>query len=109
MAIADSYDYLPFDDDSVKLNIEIHQSIWTEASKLRESGELINFADLISIPVVAIHGDYDAHPIDGVKIPLSKRLTDFRIITITKCGHTPWHERFAKNIFFEILRKELAN
>ncbi len=107
MTIADSYDCLPSDNNSVDLNIEIYQAVWAEASKLRETKELINCANLISIPVVAIHGDHDSHPIDGVKIPLSKGLSDFRMIIIKDCGHTPWRERFAKDVFFEILRKEL--
>jgi hypothetical protein len=32
MTIADSYDYLPSDNDSVDLNIEIYQTVWAEAS-----------------------------------------------------------------------------
>lgn len=107
MTIADSYDYLASDKDSVDINIEIYQSVWAEASELRDTKELINYADLISIPVVAIHGEYDSHPIEGVEKPLSERLTDFKMITIKDCGHTPWRERIAKDTFFEILRKEL--
>jgi len=107
MTIADSYDYILPDNDSVDLNIEIYQAVWAEASKLRDTKELINCASLITIPVVALHGDYDSHPIDGVEKPLSERLSDFRMITIKNCGHTPWRERFAKDVFFEILRKEL--
>jgi pimeloyl-ACP methyl ester carboxylesterase len=74
---------------------------------LRETNELINCANLITIPVVAIHGDYDSHPIDGVEKPLSENLSDFKMITINDCGHTPWRERYAKDAFFKILRKEL--
>jgi pimeloyl-ACP methyl ester carboxylesterase len=107
MSIADSYDYMPSDNDSVDFNIVIYQAVWADASKLRDTKALINCANLITIPVVAIHGDYDTHPVEGVEKPLSERIPDFKMITIKNCGHTPWHERFAKDTFFEILRKEL--
>lgn len=107
MTIADSYDYLPVDNVSVDLDLTIYQSVWPEASKLRETNELINCSDKIKCPVVAIHGEYDSHPIDGVERPLSDNLIDFKMIRIEKCGHTPWKERYAKDIFFKILRNEL--
>lgn len=107
MTIADSYEYLPVDNDSVDLDLTIYQSVWAEASGLRDTNELINCADRIRCPVVAIHGDYDSHQIDGIERPLSNKLDDFKMIRIEKCGHTPWRERYAKDTFFEILRKEL--
>ena len=108
MTIADSYGSLPEDDDSVKIDMSIYRPVWAEASRLRDTNELLNCADRISCPVVAIHGIYDSHPIAGVEKPLSAKLDDFRMIGIEKCGHTPWRERYAKDIFFEILRKELS-
>ncbi|GAP42937.1 pimeloyl-ACP methyl ester carboxylesterase [Lentimicrobium saccharophilum] len=107
MTIADSYDYLSADNDPVDLDLTIYQSVWAEASRLRETNELINCADKIKCPVVAIHGNYDSHPIDGVEKPLSEKLGDFKMIQIENCGHIPWRERVAKDTFFEILRNEL--
>jgi pimeloyl-ACP methyl ester carboxylesterase len=57
--------------------------------------------------VVAIHGDYDPHPTEGVREPLSKVLKDFRFIMLEHCGHLPWIEREAREGFFELLRGEL--
>ena len=107
MTIADSYAYQPADGDVVEVDWTIYWSVWSEAARLRDTNKLINCADRIRCPVVAIHGDYDSHPIDGVDQPLSRRLKDFKLIRIEKCGHTPWRERFAKDSFFEILRSEL--
>lgn len=107
MMVADSYDYLPDDNVSLDLDFNIFQSVWAEASKLRETNELINFAEKIMCPVVAIHGEYDSHPIVGVEKPLSEHLIDFKMIRVEECGHTPWRERRAKDVFFKILRKEL--
>lgn len=109
MTIADSFDYLPENNSSVNIDMAIYKSVWEEASRLRETNELISCGDKIECPVVAIHGDYDSHPIDGVEKPLSNKLKDFKMIIIEKCGHTPWRERYAKDIFFEILQEELLN
>lgn len=108
MTIADSFDYTPDNNDSIiNLNMEIYQSVWSEALGLRKTKELINCTDYIKCPVVAIHGDYDPHPLEGVEKPLSARLDNFRMVRIEKCGHTPWRERQAKDNFFRILREEI--
>jgi pimeloyl-ACP methyl ester carboxylesterase len=59
--------------------------------------------------VVAIHGDYDPHPAEGVREPLSRVLSDFRFVTLEKCGHLPWIERHAKEPFYDLLRREIAD
>ncbi|MFN2396673.1 MAG: alpha/beta fold hydrolase, partial [Bacteroidales bacterium] len=108
MTIADSYDYVPDENQQVDVNMEIFRSVWPEATHLREINILPEIAKKIKFPVTAIHGDYDPHPADGVENPLSARLADFKMITLKKCGHKPWQERYAEDEFFEILRGELA-
>ena len=104
---ADSYK--PMRDGNV--NIEVRQdiflNIWPEASKLREKGKLLKLGEKIACPVVAIHGDYDPHPANGVKEPLARVIKDFRFILLKNCGHKPWIEKEAKDKFYEILKKEL--
>jgi Predicted hydrolases or acyltransferases (alpha/beta hydrolase superfamily) len=107
MTVADSYDYLSDSTDEVALNMEIHSLVWREAAQLRDTNELISCADKIECPVVAFHGDYDPHPIAGVEKPLSKRLREFKMIRLSKCGHTPWKERCAKDEFYRLLKDEL--
>jgi pimeloyl-ACP methyl ester carboxylesterase len=85
----------------------IYESIWTEAEKIRSSGELLLHAGRVDCPVLAIHGDYDPHPYHGVKLPLEKTIKDFRFLLLEKCGHEPWNEVSAKNIFYNILEKEI--
>ena len=58
-------------------------------------------------PVIALHGDYDPHPMAGVREPLCAKLATFRFIEIEHCGHKPWLERQAKDIFYKILKDEL--
>ena len=78
-----------------------------EVMAMRKSGELLDFASKITIPVVAIHGDYDPHPADGVIETLRTKLSNFRWHLLQKCGHKPWQEKQAKELFFSILQREI--
>ncbi|NOZ50775.1 MAG: alpha/beta hydrolase [Chloroflexi bacterium] len=86
---------------------DIFQGVWKEAAELRRSGELLELGKQIKCPVIAIHGDYDPHPAEGVQKPLSATLKGFRFILLRNCGHTPWIERQAKDKFYRVLRDEL--
>lgn len=107
MAIADSFDYIADESDSIELNMEIYKSVWLEASRLRDTNELINCVDKIECPIVVFHGEFDPHPIDGVEKPLLERVRNAKIIRLKKCGHTPWKEVFAKDEFYSLLIDEL--
>ncbi len=106
-AKADSYDPLPHDSEVLECQHDINHSVWVQAHELRRSGELLELGKSIQCPVVAIHGDYDPHPPEGVKDPLSRTLKDFRFILLEKCGHYPWLERAARDRFYDILRSEV--
>lgn len=83
------------------------QLVWNEASKLRKTGSLLEFGKQIKCPVVAIHGDYDPHPAEGVETPLKNVIEDFRFYLFKKCGHSPWKEQYAKNLFYKTIREEI--
>jgi pimeloyl-ACP methyl ester carboxylesterase len=104
---ADSRDPLLHASEVVEYCYDIYQNVWKQAQELRTSGELVALGTHIRCPVVAIHGDYDPHPAEGVKIPLSRVIKNFRFILLENCGHRPWLERSAKNRFYEILNEEL--
>ena len=105
---ADTFDPLTSESFVIEYQPDIFQSIWNEASELRKSGKLIRFGKRIKCPVVAIHGDYDPHPAEGVKIPLSETLDKFKFILLKKCGHYPWNEKNAFYEFYQILREEIV-
>ncbi|HPI41828.1 MAG TPA: alpha/beta hydrolase, partial [Pseudobdellovibrionaceae bacterium] len=91
----------------VEINANIYERVWPEAAQLRKSGELLKIAEKIRCPVVAIHGDYDPHPANGVKEPLSQTIKDFRFILLKDCGHKPWIEKNTKDEFYRLLKQEL--
>ncbi|HNY61717.1 MAG TPA: alpha/beta hydrolase [Caldisericia bacterium] len=106
---SDHFDPLPLEPEPVEFRPEVYQSVWPEASRLRQSGELLEMGKKITCPVVAIHGDHDPHPADGVRIPLEKVLKDFKFVLLEKCGHDPWLEKHAREKFFEVLKGELGS
>lgn len=103
----DFYEPLPMKPAEVELNPEIHQKVWAEAAELRKTGKLLEAGKGIRCPVLAIHGDHDPHPAEGVEKPLKGLLGDFRFVLLEKCGHNPWMEKHARDEFFRILNAEL--
>lgn len=103
---ADGFDLLPHADEGT-LSARIFRSVWKEAAMLRKKGLLLESAKHIECPVTAIHGDFDSHPAEGVRKPLSETLAAFRFILLQECGHTPWLERRAKDKFFNVIKEEL--
>lgn len=107
MARTDFYDPIPVSPDGVQLRPDIYQKVWPQAKELRKSGKLLKMAAKIKCPVVAVHGDHDPHPAEGVRGPLSRSLKDFKFYLLDRCGHTPWMEKQAREEFFKILNREL--
>ena len=104
---SDAFDPLPLEPPETVFSLEIYKKVWGEATALRKSGKLLEMGREITSPVLAIHGDYDSHPAEGVEKPLSTVLKDFRFILLENCGHKPWIERQARERFFAILDGEL--
>jgi pimeloyl-ACP methyl ester carboxylesterase len=106
----DNYDPLPDEcreEDRMDVSGDVYQGVWHAAAELRRTGGLLALAALIRCPVTAIHGDYDPHPAEGVRVPLSAHLAQFTFHLLERCGHTPWQERHARAAFYCLLRREL--
>jgi pimeloyl-ACP methyl ester carboxylesterase len=112
LAGVDDFAPLPVDArafDSVDTTGLAFGAIWPEVARMREDGDLLALAPHIRCPVVAIHGDHDPHPADGVEVPLIGTVPDVRFHLLARCGHTPWRERYASEAFYRVLRTELAH
>lgn len=106
---ADTYNLIDYDSEVIEFQYEVNQKVWEEASLLRASGKLLELGKTIKCPVVAIHGDYDPHPAEGVEKPLKKIIQNFSFVLLEKCGHTPWYERDAKEEFYKVLKDVILN
>lgn len=107
MSKADSFSPIYIANETLDFQPEVFHNCMKELNSLRSSGELLNIGKDIKCPVVAIHGEYDSHSWEGVKKPLSKVIENFKFILLENCGHTPWNEIYAKDVFYEILFQEL--
>ncbi len=106
MSTADAYAPIPERGDPVPPSLDIYRRVWSEALKMRNSGELLRLAGQVRCPVVAIHGDYDPHPAASIA-SLEGVFREFRFILLEKCGHHPWLERHARQQFFATMNAEL--
>nr|WP_299406685.1 alpha/beta hydrolase [uncultured Roseobacter sp.] len=101
--VADTYfrdnSPLPF----VEFDSAIHGSVWAEANEMRKSGALVEALSHIQCPVLAIHGDYDPRPSEGVRLPLQTSLPEAQFVELERCGHKPWQEVHAKRSFYCLL------
>ena len=102
----DTYATLEQAEPAVTADADIYAAVWPQATALRQAGGFEAALSQVRCPVLAIHGDYDPHPIDGIRIPLADTCPTARIITLARCGHTPWDERHARDAFFEVLERE---
>lgn len=103
IAKADTLSPLSIEDQVIGYQYDVYRKVWAEAEEMRRSGELLDLAGKINCPVIALHGNYDPHPFQGVHQPLSKILSDFKMHIIDKCGHYPWNEEFAVDDFYRVL------
>ena len=85
----------------------LHRRVWTEAAALRAEGYFVERARSIACPVVVIHGDSDPHPVRGVVGPLADAGISLRVHLLRDCGHRPWAERRARDVFSALLRREV--
>lgn len=109
---ADAYDPLPDPDadaDRRALRPEVYPRVWRDGKALRMSGGLLQRMQQVRCPVVAIHGEHDPHPAEGVREPLSRVLKEFRFVLLPHCGHMPWIERRARDAFYRLLADELSS
>ncbi len=107
MGKADSF--CPIENKSYAIDFqpEVFKNCMEEINLLRTSGDLLNIGRDIKCPVIAIHGEDDPHPYEGVEKPLSNVLENFSFYLLKKCGHSPWNEKYAREDFYRILYENL--
>jgi hypothetical protein len=56
-----------------------------------------------------LHGTYDPHPGEMIRDGLAKVLPQLEYRALDRCGHAPWGERHARDVFFAVLKTWLAD
>lgn len=96
--------YQTINSSHLEFDNQMYSKIWKEAEDLRDSGTLSELLSSITVPLYAIHGDCDPHPLSGVIEPLKSRNVNFEVHKLSKCGHYPFNEKYAKDEFYNIIR-----
>lgn len=104
---ADSFDPVEVPIDSSHFQLSLYDAVWPEVVSLRTSGALLKEAAQYKGALMIVHGDYDPHPIAGIRDPLLGIFPDLRYYELAQCGHTPWVERQAAAKFYELVMAEL--
>lgn len=107
MAKADSYAPISLESETLDFCPDVFEKCMHELNVIRNSGKLLELGYDIECPVTAIHGEEDSHHYEGVRVPLTKVIKTFKFVLLERCGHTPWNEKYARDVFYEILNKEL--
>lgn len=81
----------------------LYAKVWPEVAAYRASGGLMECAGRVHCPVAAIHGDYDPHPADAVRV-----IPNVEFHLLANCGHLPWLERHAAGQFYRLVEESLV-
>jgi pimeloyl-ACP methyl ester carboxylesterase len=110
-AISDNYcvkDVPENRDEALNVSGDQYQTLWEEGARLRHEGYFSKIAPEISRPVRVIHGANDPTPIEGVVDPIRTRIRDLKWSELARCGHDPWKEECAKELFWHLVGEELV-
>lgn len=81
----------------------MHNCIWSEAAALRTNGDLLAAFQKIQSRLYLIQGAFDPHPAEGVIRPLKENEISCETYILEKCGHSPFQEKYAKEVFYRAL------
>lgn len=105
---SDTFDPITADLETLECEYETNQLVWSEFKNIRDNtDELKSIFSKIKIPVVNIHGDYDPHILEGIQPFLESTIGNVGLHVLEKCGHYPWIERHARDLFFDHLLTEI--
>ena len=108
LSSVDVFDQIEGESENIEVHHHIFKKVWPDFVALRDHPDYLRTEfSKIKAPVVVIHGDYDPHPIEGIRPFLESCLKDVQFHILTNCGHYPWKERYTRDNFFEIIRKEI--
>jgi len=104
MSKMDAYELVDYKDKMITFDAKGHQMLMDELRPLRTSGKLLEMGRSISAEIVIIHGKEDPHPYKGVTEPFDEIGIKYDLILLEECGHSPWIEKYAKDMFYEYIK-----
>jgi pimeloyl-ACP methyl ester carboxylesterase len=103
------YDALPNDkDETEEYDRKGHDESWRDMLRLQGNRTYPQAFRAIETPTLMIHGDWDPHPGRMTLDTLGQHMPAIEYVELINCGHYPWRERKAAEVFFDQLRQWLC-
>jgi pimeloyl-ACP methyl ester carboxylesterase len=107
-----AFSALPHDEHTAEtsppFDMRAHRETWNDMLRLQRAGRYPAAFSAIRSPVLMMHGDYDPHPGPLIRDSLRPFIPHLEYYRMTRCGHEPWRERYARDFFFATLAEWLA-
>jgi len=99
------YDYDPIvpyadKDECEPFDVRAYDETWRDMRRLQDDGTYPRAFAAIESPVLMIHGQYDPHPGKMIRESLLPHIPQLEYRELEGCGHSPWIEKSARELFF---------
>lgn len=105
------YDVDPLEDPHDVLagfDAAAHRETWDDMLRCQAEGVYPQAFEAVRSPVLMVHGQADPHPGPATYRTLREYIPQLEYVELAACGHSPWRERRARQVFFETLHDWLA-
>jgi pimeloyl-ACP methyl ester carboxylesterase len=93
----------PDQEEPGPFDLVAHEETWNDMLKLQADGVIPGAFEVIKSPVLMLHGQYDPHPGRMIRDSLLPYLPKLEYHEFEDCGHSPWIEKSAREVFFPVL------
>lgn len=85
-----------------------HEQTWADMMRMQREGVYPKAFATIRCPVLMLHGNDDPHPGPMIRDSLEPFLPQLEYVSWANCGHYPWLEKAASDVFYQKLIHWLA-
>jgi pimeloyl-ACP methyl ester carboxylesterase len=103
-----SYDPMFSPHEEEKVDARAQRETWDDMLRLQTEGIYPAAFAAIKVPVLMVHGTFDPHPGRVIFKSLQPYVCQLDYRELERCGHYPWLETAAANIFFSLIREWLG-
>jgi len=103
LTLVNGHDGAALEGDVAEVDALAYEETWADMLRPHRDGGYPPAFSAIRAPVLMIHGEADANPGMPISEHLRSRIPHLDYQELPECGHTPWLERQAKQVFFNTL------
>lgn len=97
------YDIEDLAHEPTTIDAVAHEQTWADMKRLQADGTYPAAFAAINVPVLMLHGEADPHPGRSTMEDLRRYIPHVQYCEFSRCGHSPWLERQARESFFREL------